>query len=132
VVPDEAHARVDLRISALEEFERLQEWVTNRQPVIEGTALQASIELNRPPMPRDENMQVTFAKACSIGAALDLELGEGASGGGSDANFVAALGVPVLDGLGALGDGAHSESEHIVIDSLPERAALLSALLLNW
>jgi glutamate carboxypeptidase len=60
---------------------------------------------------------------------LGLRLTEGAAGGGSDANFVAALGIPVLDGLGPLGDGAHSSQEYVEIDSLPERAALLAALM---
>lgn len=132
VVPAEAHARVDLRVSSMEEFNRLKEWVIHRQPVIGGTALKAVIELNRPPMPRDETMRQTFEKACSIAARLGLDLTEGSTGGGSDANFVAPLGVPVLDGLGAVGDGAHSEREYILLSSLPQRAALLSALLLNW
>jgi glutamate carboxypeptidase len=133
VVPDEAQARADLRVTVLEEFERLKDWVQNRRPVIEGTTLEAAIELNRPPMPRDETMAAAFAKAREIAStAFHLDLEEGSSGGGSDANFIAALGVPVLDGLGVMGDGAHSENEYIEIDSLPERAALLAALLLNW
>jgi len=132
VVPFEASARVDLRVSSLEEFDRLQDWVKYRQPVIPGTTLLASIQLNRPPMPRDETMQHTFNKARSIAAGSGLDLSEGSTGGGSDANFVAPLGVPVLDGLGAVGDGAHSEREHIVIESLPQRATMLSALMLNW
>ncbi|MBE0698414.1 MAG: M20 family metallopeptidase, partial [Anaerolineaceae bacterium] len=97
VVPNEAHARVDLRVSSLEEFHRLQEWVKNRQPVIDGTTLLASIQLNRPPMPRDAKMEETFRKARSIAAGLGMDLTEGSTGGGSDANFVAPLGVPVLD-----------------------------------
>lgn len=132
VVPAEAQARVDLRVSTMEEFRRLEEWVKNRQPVIPGTALFASIGLNRPPMPRDETMQRTFQKARQIAAAIGLDLSEGSTGGGSDANFVAPLGIPVLDGLGAHGDGAHSENEYVFIDSLAERAALLAALLLGW
>ena len=65
-------------------------------------------------------------------ARSGLELGEGSTGGGSDGNFTAALGVPTLDGLGAPGAGAHAEHEHVVVDALPERAALLAALLLNF
>jgi glutamate carboxypeptidase len=132
VVPDEANARVDFRVQTMDEYKRLENWVKTRQPVIEGTSLEASIEINRPPMPRDETMMKTFQKAQAIGRALGLELGEGSTGGGSDANFVAPLGVPVMDGLGAIGDGAHSEREYILIDSLAERAQLLAALLLNW
>lgn len=132
VVPEEAQARVDLRVSSMDEFARLETWVKERQPVIEGTSLSASIALNRPPMPRDATMQRNFQKAQLIGLALGLSLSEGSTGGGSDANFVAPLGVPVLDGLGPVGDGAHSEQEYVSIRSIPERSALLAALLLNW
>jgi len=132
VVPDEAHAIVDLRVSTMDEFARLQNWVQNRQPVIQGVHLTASIHLNRPPMPRDDCMQKAFQKARLIGADLGLDLLEGSTGGGSDANFVAPLGIPVLDGLGAVGDGAHSDNEFILIKSLVERSSLLAALLLNW
>lgn len=132
VVPDEAHAVVDLRVSTMDEFARLQKWVQNRQPVIQGAHLSASIHLNRPPMPRDDCMQQAFQKARLIGAELGMNLLEGGTGGGSDANFVAPLGIPVLDGLGAVGDGAHSENEFILIQSLVERSSLLAALLLNW
>jgi glutamate carboxypeptidase len=74
----------------------------------------------------------TFAKACSIAASLGLKLTEGSTGGGSDANFVAPLGIPVLDGLGPVGDGAHSEREFVREESLVERSGLLAALMLNW
>jgi glutamate carboxypeptidase len=77
-------------------------------------------------------MAATFKKAQAIAGRLGLVLAEGATGGGSDANFVAPLGVPVLDGLGVCGDGAHSEREYIEIDSLPERTALLAELIRAW
>ena len=83
-------------------------------------------------MPRDATMINTFHKAQSIAERLGLRLSEGSTGGGSDANFVAPLGVPVLDGLGAIGDGAHSEREYVIIDSLAERTALLAAILTEW
>lgn len=132
VVPDEARAEVDFRVAVLEEAERLMEWMRTRQPVMPGTSVAITGGLNRPPMPRDATMGATFARAQQIALGLGLKLGEGSTGGGSDANFVAPLGVPVLDGLGALGNGAHSEREHVVIESLPERAALLAALLSAW
>jgi glutamate carboxypeptidase len=72
-----------------------------------------------------------FHKAQKIGMGLGLELEEGSTGGGSDGNFTAALGVPTLDGLGAMGDGAHADYEHILISHLPQRTALLAALLLE-
>lgn len=132
VVPEEASAVVDFRVSSLEELGRLTAWVQGRASVLEGTALDAQIQLNRPPMPRDAVMAASFQKASSIARGLGLELTEGSTGGGSDANFVAALGVPVLDGLGPVGGGAHSEREYVQISTIPERAALLAALLLNW
>jgi glutamate carboxypeptidase len=132
VVPDEARAEVDFRVSRPEEAERLAEWMRTRTPMTRGTTVEVTGGLNRPPMPRDATMIATFKRAQQIAAALGLKIGEGSTGGGSDANFVAPLGVPVLDGLGALGNGAHSEREHIVIASLPERAALLAALLTAW
>ncbi len=132
VVPDEAQAQADFRVVTMEGYQRLEAWVHTLKPVLAGTKLLASIELNRPPMPRDETMICTFEKARQIGRAIGLELSEGSTGGGSDANFVAPLGIPVLDGLGPVGDGAHSEREYVLVESLAERAALLSALLLNW
>lgn len=132
VVPDEARAEVDFRVAVPEEAERLAEWMRARQPVTRGASVTITGGLIRPPMPRDATMGATFVRAQQIAAGLGLKLGEGSTGGGSDANFVAPLGVPVLDGLGALGNGAHSEREHVVIESLPERAALLAALLSAW
>lgn len=132
VVPDEAWAEVDYRVAGPAEADRLSEWMRSRAAVTRGASVTVSGGLNRPPMPRDERMQRTFARAQQVAAGLGLTLGEGGTGGGSDANFVAPLGVSVLDGLGALGNGAHSEREHVVIRSLPERAALLAALLSAW
>ncbi len=132
VVPEEALAVVDFRVSSLEELGRLQAWVQSRVPVMEGTSLEAQIQLNRPPMPRDTVMAASFQKASLIARELGLDLAEGSTGGGSDANFAAALGMPVLDGLGPVGGGAHSEREYVQVSTLPERAALLAALILNW
>ena len=132
VVPDEAQALIDFRILEDQEFARLEEWAKHLTPHIDGTRLSASITLNRPPMPRDATMIRAFQKTQAIGRSLGLDLEEGSTGGGSDANFVAPLGVPVLDGLGAVGDGAHSEREYILTQSLAERSALLAALIVNW
>jgi glutamate carboxypeptidase len=132
VVPDEAVALVDFRILLPEEVVRLQEWAANLRPVIAGCTVQATVTTNRPPMPRDVVMALAFQKAQRIGGELGLELGEASTGGASDANFVAPLGIPVLDGLGVRGDSAHSEREYMLVDSLPERAALLAALMTHW
>jgi glutamate carboxypeptidase len=132
VVPAEARALIDLRVMDPAEGERISQMLLTLKPVIEGVSLTVAGGLNRPPMPRDARMIQTFQKAQNIAARLNITLTEGGTGGGSDANFVAPLGVPVLDGLGARGDGAHSEREHIDIASLPERTALLAALLTEW
>jgi glutamate carboxypeptidase len=132
VVPDEAHALVDFRVTRMEEVERLQKWTQSLTPYIQGTTVSTELIINRPPMPRDAIMAQAFQKAQAIAQETGLLLTEGSTGGGSDANFVAPLGIPVLDGLGVVGDEAHSEREHVMVESLPERAALLSALLLNW
>jgi glutamate carboxypeptidase len=123
---------IDYRVSDQAEAARMQAWMDARRAVLPGMQLEVRGGLNRPPMPRDALMAATFARAQAIGQTLGLQFGEGSTGGGSDANFVAPLGVPVLDGLGAGGNGAHSEREHILINSLPERAALLAALILHW
>jgi glutamate carboxypeptidase len=132
VVPDEAHAEVDFRVTLSGEVARLESWAAGLQPVIPGACVSATVMVNRPPMPRDTVMAAAFQRAQSLAGELGMSLKEGSTGGGSDANFVAPLGVPVLDGLGVVGDGAHSEREHLVIASLPERAALLAALLTDW
>lgn len=132
IVPAEAQALIDFRITTVEEVTRLENWVNALSPIISGTTVSAALALNRPPMPRDAVMAQSFEKAQAIARQIGLDLTEGSTGGGSDANFVAPFGIPVLDGLGGVGDGAHSEREYILVDSLAERAALLAALLLNW
>ena len=132
VVPDTASAEIDFRILDPSDVARLQAWVDGLQPVIPGASVSARLEMNRPPMPQDARMIASFERARAIGAELGLALEAGGTGGGSDANFVAPLGVPVLDGLGPVGDGAHSERESVRISSIPERTALLAALLEEW
>jgi glutamate carboxypeptidase len=102
------------------------------KPVLEGTSLEVTGKLNRPPMPFDETMKATFEKARSIAAQMGMDLKAGGTGGASDGNFVAPLGIPVLDGVGAIGEGYHSEREYIFADSLAERVKLVAALLKNW
>jgi glutamate carboxypeptidase len=132
VVPDEAHALVDFRVTNMDEVERLETWTSSLSPYLPGTSVSAVLTLNRPPMPRNQTMAHAYQKAQAIAQEIGLQLTEGSTGGGSDANFVAPLGTPVLDGLGGVGDGAHSEREYVLVESLAERAALLAALLLNW
>lgn len=132
VVPEEAVIQVDARVLQPGEWERIEAEMQALKPILDGTSLQITGGLNRPPMPFDKTMKSTFEKAKSIAKDIGIELKAGGTGGGSDANFVAPLGIPVLDGLGAIGEGLHSEREFIFEDSLQERAKLLAALLRNW
>ena len=132
VVPEEALIQVDVRVMQPDEWERLETEMNKLKPVLDGTSIEISGGLNRPPMPFDERMKTTFEKARTIAARVGIELKAGGTGGGSDANFVAPLGIPVLDGLGAVGEGYHSEREYIFADSLEERTKLVAALLKHW
>jgi glutamate carboxypeptidase len=131
VVPAHAFARVDVRVSVLEEAQRIDEAFRKLEAITPGASLRVTGGINRPPMERTPASGALFERARQIGRSLGLELGEGSTGGGSDGNFTAALGVATLDGLGMPGSGAHAVHEHILIDALPERAALLACLLLE-
>ena len=132
VVPEEAVIQVDVRVMQPGEWERLETEMNKLKPMLNGTSVEISGGLNRPPMPFDDTMKATFEKARAIAAQIDMELKAGGTGGASDANFVAPLGIPVLDGLGAVGEGYHSDREYIFAESLDERAKLVAALLQNW
>jgi glutamate carboxypeptidase len=132
VVPDFARLEIDLRLMDISQYAHIHEGLRNLVPVLPDTALKLSGELNRPPMPFDEMMKTTFEKAAGIAAQAGITLKAGGSGGGSDANFVSPLGVPVLDGLGAIGDGLHSSREFIERKSLADRAELLTLLISKW
>ena len=132
VVPAEASADIDVRATTLAEAERMERALLGaRAGHADGIRLTISGGFNRPPMERSPAIAALFEQARRIARTLGLELTEGSTGGGSDGNFTAAIGVPTLDGLGVRGGGAHADDEHILIDSLPERAALLAALLLE-
>jgi glutamate carboxypeptidase len=132
VVPQSCWARVDVRAKTVAEGERIRREFQELEPVLPGAELTVHGGWNRPPMERDATMVATFKRARQIGEELGLNLGEGGTGGGSDANFVAQLGVPVLDGLGALGRGAHTDNELVELDTLAERTSLLAALITKW
>ncbi len=132
VVPEECTVQVDVRVMQPGEWERVEVEMNKLKSVLDGTSLHITGGLNRPPMPFDDMMKITFEKARSIAANIGMELKAGGTGGGSDANFVAPLGIPVLDGLGAIGEGYHSEREYIFADSLDQRIELLAALLREW
>ena len=132
VVPEEAMIEVDVRILQPGEWGRLERGMEQLKPVLDGTSIEISGGLNRPPMPFDEKMQATFEKAKGIASQIGLDLKAGGTGGVSDANFVAPLGIPVLDGLGAVGEGYHSEREYIFESSLEEKKDLLIQLIRKW
>jgi glutamate carboxypeptidase len=132
VVPERASMEVDFRVSKMVEIDRIVPEIQNLTPVLNGARLEITGGLNRPPMERTPLMIGTFEKMRRLGESIGLKLEEGATGGASDGNFTAALGSPTLDGLGAWGDGAHAAHEHVVIDSLADRAALLATLFTQW
>jgi glutamate carboxypeptidase len=129
VIAAEAHAFIDMRFQTVDEGNRIMEAMSSLQPVLEGARLEVIGGINRPPLVRTSETGVLFEQAKSLASEIGFELSEGSVGGGSDGNFIAALGVPVLDGLGVDGAGAHAEHEHIIINDIPKRAALLTRLI---
>jgi len=128
VVPERATAWIDVRIPRLHDRAIIERRIRAQKPYDRGTQLEMEGGINRPPMERKMTVAL-FRKAHAVGQAMGMDLAEASTGGGSDGNFTAALGVPTLDGLGGVGDGAHARHEHILIPELPRRAALLAALL---
>jgi glutamate carboxypeptidase len=129
VIPERARAVVDLRVSRLKDAAALERRFRALRPVLPGARLEIRGGMNRPPMERTPGVAALFRHAEALGAALGLRLEETMVGGGSDGNFTAALGIPTLDGLGAVGEGAHSPEEYILVRSLVERAVLLALLI---
>ena len=132
VVPEEASIEVDVRVMQPGEWERIEAAVRNLKPVLDGTNIIVTGGLNRPPMPFDELMQSTFEKAKDIASKMGVELKAGGTGGASDGNFIAPLGIPLLDGMGAVGEGYHSEREFIFANSLEQKAKLIAELIRQW
>jgi len=129
VVPAEASAKVDVRFWTLDDGERVVGAIRGLRPATPGARLEVTGGINRPPMPRSEENVALYKHARTLAAELGFDLKDEVVGGGSDGNFIAALGVPTLDGLGVDGAGAHAEHEHIIIDDIPRRAALLTRLM---
>lgn len=131
VVAAEAQGEIDVRFSTEAESLQIERILSNLKPVDERTKVFVSGGINRPPMERTPAVVELFEKARAIAAEFDFELGEAQVGGASDGNFLAAMGIPVLDGLGISGDGAHAVHEHIEADDIARRGALLGGLLLS-
>jgi glutamate carboxypeptidase len=128
VIAERARAVLDLRAMRIADMRRLEQRLRSLRPSVPGARLEVRGGFNRAPMERKVSAAL-FARAKSLAAQMGLRLGECAAGGGSDGNLTAALGIPTLDGLGAVGDGAHSAHEYVIVKTMPGRAALLAALL---
>ena len=131
VVAAEAEGEIDVRFSTEAESLEIERILSNLKPVDERTKVFVSGGINRPPMERTPAVVELFEKARAIAAQLDFALGEAQVGGASDGNFLAALGIPVLDGLGISGDGAHAVHEHIEAGDIARRGALIGGLLMS-
>ncbi len=129
VVAEEAHAVIDARVPRREDGARIEAAMKALRPSLAGTRLEVTGGFSRPPLERSPAVARLYEQARCAAAELGMDLGEGATGGGSDGNFTAALGIPTLDGLGAVGDGAHALHEHVEVEALAGRAALLAGLI---
>jgi len=129
VVAAEAHAAVDVRVARAKDAELIDRKMRALKSFDKRCTVTVEGGLNRPPMERTEAIVDLFKHARQIGAEMGVDLVESSTGGGSDGNFTAALGVPTLDGLGGVGEGAHAVNESILIDRIPDRIALLAGLL---
>lgn len=129
VVAAEALVEVDIRIARAADAGDLEKKFAALRPFDPDCSLRVSGGLNRPPMERTEGTARLFRLAQEQAKNMGIELDEAATGGGSDGNFTSALGLPTLDGLGAVGEGAHAAHESIVLAELPRRAALLAGLI---
>ena len=131
VVAARAVAQVDVRATTLDAAAGSSKLFARSSPSLPVPGSRSMVGSIALPWSGPRPSRRLFDRARVIGRGLGIELTEGSTGGGSDGNFTAAIGIPTLDGLGVKGGGAHADDEHIQIDSLPERAALLAALLLN-
>lgn len=130
VIAPEARAEIDLRVLRREDAESFERALREMAPGVPGTTLEWEGGMNRLPLEPNPRNRTLWHAAERCARALGLELGEGSAGGGSDGNFTSEH-AATLDGLGAVGDGAHAAHEHVVVDRMPERAALLAGLLLE-
>ena len=129
VVAAAAEAEIDVRFSTVAEAKAVDESILRSTPYDARVRLEVTGGINRPPLERTDDVIKLYELARSIAAMLDFDLGETQVGGASDGNFLASMGIPVLDGLGIDGDGAHATHEHIIVDDIPRRGALLAGLI---
>jgi glutamate carboxypeptidase len=129
VIPQFTEAYIDTRMVTMRQMEQIERSLGELHPFIPGAKVNVRHNHSRPPMERNE---AAYLQAKRIGEALGVTVREDGSGGGSDGNFTAAMGIPTLDGMGPQGDGLHALDEHVVINSLPERATLVAGILRDW
>ncbi len=128
VIAANAQAEIDLRFSSFDDGKELEAEILNARPFDNNTRVDVSGGINRPPLERNDGVLRLYEEAKIIASGLGFELGEAQVGGASDGNFIAALGVPVLDGMGIDGDGAHANHEHIKIDDIARRGAFIAGM----
>jgi glutamate carboxypeptidase len=129
VVPAEATATIDVRVARMKDAAVIEKKMRSLRACNRQCRVEVTGGVNRPPLERTAGVAALYAKAVAIARDLGWKLGEAAVGGGSDGNFTAGLGIPTLDGLGGVGDGAHARHEHVLISELPRRAALIAGLI---
>jgi glutamate carboxypeptidase len=129
VVPERARVAVDIRFAKVADAGRIDRELRALRPILRGARVEVRVGGMRPPLERSAGVRELFGVARGLMREVGLSLGEAATGGGSDGNFTGALGVATLDGLGAVGDGAHSLREHVVVREMRVRAALIAGLL---
>ena len=129
VVAADAWAHVDFRYAKAAHAKKIERMFRKLRPIDKKCAVEVAGGVNRPPMERTKGTARLFAQAATLAAELGFELQEATTGGGSDGNFTSAIGVPTLDGMGAVGVGAHASNESILIENLAPRTALLAAMI---
>lgn len=129
VIAPEAHAEIDVRVLRSADAEGVTATILGLRPTVPGTSLEIEGAVDRPPLERTPRNRELWHVAERCAAELGLEIGEGSAGGGSDGNTTSPI-TATLDGLGAVGDGAHAVHEHVIVERMPERSALLARLLM--
>ncbi len=132
VVPAKTSAYVDTRALRQSEMDRVYETMMSLRPILTDAKITVTKEHSRPPMEHNELVKVSLAQAEAIAKKIGLAIHEGGSGGGSDGNFTAAMGIPTLDGLGPQGGGAHSTNEFVLIETMSQRATLVAGIVRDW
>jgi len=130
VIAPECGVEIDVRVTTQQEARKIEKAIHAIRPTVEGTRLEIQGRIERPPMESTPGNQKLWQDAREVAGQLGIEIENAAAGGGSDGNWTSQY-CPTLDGLGAVGDGAHAVHEHVVENKLPERSALLACLLLT-